>query len=68
MEEANMSRETENEAVIRRWYEEVFNQGREEVIIERPFESYKLPAYRESGIIQNDKESHNVWIIPSPFK
>jgi predicted ester cyclase len=34
MEEANMSVETENEAVIRRWYEEVFNQGREDVIDE----------------------------------
>ena len=29
---ANMSVETENEAVIRRYYEEVFNQGRENVI------------------------------------
>ncbi len=29
-----MSVETENEAVIRRWYEEVFKQGREDVIDE----------------------------------
>jgi predicted ester cyclase len=32
--EAHMSVETENEAVIRRFFEEVFNQGREEVIDE----------------------------------
>ena len=32
------------------------------------FESSKLPAFSVSGIIQNDKESHNLWIFPSLFK